>query len=385
MVRPISILVGLHSDQGFDREAFSGVAAGARAHGHALLHMKGREQSLQDAFDQHDAHGAIISTSDPAEIQRAVDSGRPCVNIANHLPGHAMVPVVGNDDVAIGRLVAEHYLNRGFRHFAFYTDVRQDYFMTRARGFADAVCSAGFECAVGPPAFDETKPGAEANWDEHVSRWIAALPRPLAVMAAFDTYACEVLTGCALAGLHVPDEVSVVGVDNDELICLTASTQLSSVATLASRIGHEAVGVLLSLIRGEPPPPDPILMPPGQIVVRASSSEMATIDSSVVSAIQFIRARLAFPIGVGDVVEHVAISRRALERRFLATLQRTPLDEIRRARVERAKALLIETDLSLSEIAKRSGLVHQQRLSTLIKGATGQTPRAFRATFRQSR
>jgi LacI family transcriptional regulator len=205
------------------------------------------------------------------------------------------------------------------------------------------------------------------------------------MMCAFDNYATEALVACSLAGLRVPEDVSVIGVDNDEMICMTTTPQLSSVATPASRIGQEAVRLVLSLIAGQAAPSRPLLLPPGPIIMRGSSSEMAVVDSDVIAAMHFIRARIADPIGVNDIVEHVAISRRSLERRFHAALRRTPLEQIRQARIERAKQLLIETDLGLREIAQRSGLIHQQRLSTLMKEITGQTPRAFRLTFRQAR
>ena len=376
----INIILFLKLGNGFDRMAFSGIASAAHALGDTLIYVCGEDTSIADGVRRYEADGVIVSTDRQAMIDDVVASGKPCVNITNHLQGHRLVPVVGNDDTSIGKLAAQHYLDRGFRHFAYFSNSDNPYFNPRRDSFVQTLQAAGVGCAIGPTAAQNSRPEQST---EHAGRWLASLPRPLAVMTAWDFEACEAILACRSAGLRVPEDVSVIGVDNDETLCLAIWPHLSSIATPAKRIGFEALRLLRDMITNKtPPPPEPVLFASPEVIVRGSSSETAVDDPEVAMAMNFIQSHLAHRLSVTDLVEHTAISRRALERRFLKALGRTPMEEIRRARVERAKRLLIETDLSLAEVARRSGLVRQQRLCSVLKADTGRTPLQFRSSAR---
>ena len=230
-------------------------------------------------------------------------------------------------------------------------------------------------------------PQAQHGWDqvgaeEQLSNWLLTLPRPLAVMCPFDGYALYALHACRRAGLRVPEQVSVIGVDNDPMLCTSATPQISSVRTAAACIGAKALELLLHLIGGRRPPARPMLLPPEGISVRGSTVDVAIYDPDVAVAVGYIRTHLRQRLTIEDITDHLAISRRTLERKFLATLDRTPLDEIRRARVALAKRLLIETDFELSDIARRSGLLRHQRLCNLLREECGMTPSEFRENHR---
>ena len=327
-------------------------------------------------------------------IEEVAALGLPCVNVANYLQGHRRVPVVGTDDAAVGRMVVEHYLDRGFRHFAYFADTTESYFFPRRDGFVAAVERAGFTPHVGPPAASVPPPAASrrpkrranaaVDWPgkwKDAGQWLASLPRPLGVMCPFDRYAREAVQVAKTAGLSVPEQVSVIGVDNDPLLCLSVWPQISSVVTPAGQIGYRAMQLLREMIDGKPAPAEPVLLPPAEIAVRASSSEMAIADPDVAAAVQFIRSHVREHLTVLRVADQVAVSRRTLERKFVDALHRTPLEEIRRARIVHAKRLLIETDLTLPEVARRSGLIRHQRLSNVIKAESGLTPSQFRSRF----
>lgn len=382
----LNILLALQADNAFDRRAFAGIAAQAHTQGNTLLHAKSRYESFDHAVRKHTADGIILSSDFQTVLDEATATGKPCVNIANYPAGHVQAPMVGTDDIAIGTMIAEHFLARGFKHFATFADPGVTYFAPRCDAFAAAIAAAGFTCHRGPSATDGARTSAGGQWETLAGEWLRSLPKPLALMTPQDAYGREAVIACTTAGLRVPDDISIIGVDNDEMLCMTVWPQLSSVVTQGDHIGYEACALLTRLLRdAATPPASPILIKPSEIFIRGSSSETAVDDTEVASAIHFIRSNAAVPIRVTEVVEHVAVSRRTLERRFVQALGRNIADEIRRAHVERARKLLIETELPLPEVARRSGLIRQQHLSRVIKQETGQTPRQFRSAYRLDR
>jgi LacI family transcriptional regulator len=378
-MKPLRILVALDRRLSFDRDAFVGIAQAAQGHDDIFLDLMKQGATLLQCVKTSNPRGIIVSTSTKAEIDEVVATRLPCVNVANFLSQHSRVPVVGNDDNGVGQMVAEHYLDRGFRHFAYLANPINSYFDGRRDAFCRVIRDAGLVCAIAPPLeFPEWETPVH---EERIANWMAKLPKPLAVLCPYDNDARRATYACILAGLRIPEEVSIMGVDNDLTLCLTMSPQISSVATSGMQIGRTALKLLMSLIQGEPPPERPILIPPGEIVVRGSTGEMAIDDTDVAAAVHFIRTNLRKRLTVANVADTLSISRRTLERKFLHKLGRSPLEELRRSRVTRAKSLLINTDLGYVEVARLSGLIHIQRLSKLIKEDTGFTMRQFRAQF----
>jgi LacI family transcriptional regulator len=396
MGKGVDVLLALATEYAFDREAFTGAAKCAHEYGDVFISPKYGGRTFAEEVVNLRPAGLIVSTSDPKVVDEVASLGVACVNVANYVEGHAKVPVVGTDDAAIGKLVADHYVDRGFKSFAYFADPKERYFYSRRDAFVAAVRAEGFECHVGPPLplplpaprrrRKAAPPPARPTYDwpeawKHAGEWLATLPFPLAVMSPFDRYAREAVQACKTVALSVPEQVSVIGVDNDPLLCLSVWPPISSVVTPASRIGYRAMELLRGMIDGKPPPAQPVLLPPVEIVVRASSSEMAIGDPDVAAAVQFIRAHVRDHLTVGRVADHVAVSRRTLERKFVEILSRSPQEEIRRARVVHAKRLLAETDLTLPEVARRSGLLRHQRLANVIKAECGMTPSEYRFHF----
>lgn len=288
---------------------------------------------------------------------------------------------VETDDKAIAHLAADHLLERGFRHFGFCGDPRFNWSNWRQEHFHRRITQAGFDCHVYEPSPPRR---GTTPWDQEradIGDWLRGLPKPVGVMACYDIRGREVLDVCRQLGIIVPDEVALIGVDNDELICDLADPPLSSVIPDAQRTGYEAARLLDLLMADHPELPLAHLIKPLGIAVRGSTDVLATDDTDVSAAVRFIRAHASESIKVEDVLRAVPLSRRVLEARFEKLLGRTPHEEITRVQVERVKELLAETDLTLSAIAHRAGYKHVEYMSVVFKRETGLPPSRYRSLF----
>jgi LacI family transcriptional regulator len=309
----------------------------------------------------------------------------PVVNVAGVLPG-LRLPRVAVDNVQVGRLAAEHLLDHGLRHFAFVGHPRHEYAVRRAQGFAERLAVAGVRPrAFHPPPgtrFDPTPSLSSA--DPRLERWLSGLSRPSGVFASNDLWGLQVSEACRRLGLRVPDDVAIVGVDDDELLCELAHPPLSSVAVPAERVGYEAAALLDGLLQGRTAPRQPVLLMPIGVVRRQSSDVLAIADADVAAALRFIRSPAARSITVADVLAAVPVSRRGLERRFRRLLGRGIWAEIRRVRLDRARTLLAGSDLPISRVATHAGFSDGKQLSVVFRQETGLTPTQYRRRSRSS-
>ncbi|HVW02320.1 MAG TPA: DNA-binding transcriptional regulator [Planctomycetaceae bacterium] len=287
-------------------------------------------------------------------------------------------PHIWTDHHQVGRLAASHLLERGFRHFAFCGFAQHEWSSRRHGGFREAIGQAGLDCA-----YDESPwaTSGDYSWEEQQEQlavWIQSLPKPVGVMACNDRRGQQVLDACRRIEVAVPEEVAVIGVDNDELLCDLCDPPLSSVVPNAERVGYEAAALLDRLMRGETLEQSEWLIEPLGIITRQSTDVLAIDDRQVASAVRFIREHACEGIGVDDVLRHVPLSRSVLERRFRKYLKRSPQIEIRSVQMKRVKQLLAETDLPLERIASLAGFEHPEYMSVVFKRETGQTPGQYR-------
>ena len=304
-------------------------------------------------------------------------------------------PRILPDDVATGELAARHFLERGFRHFAFFGAPWMLWSGEREAGFKRAIEQTFRERGDTRPYTYHSHGAARTEHDTAalpalgtsqkersaaMGAWLAALPRPVAVFAANDLWGSELVQAARQRELHVPNDVAVLGVDNEELLCEIAHPPLSSIRIGAEQIGRAAVSVLEQLLSGKKPPRSLPRIPPMEVVTRQSSDVLAVEDEDVATAIQHIRRHAVEGISVKQLLDAVPVNRRTLERRFMSVLGHTPLDEIRRVRLERAKVLL-QTDLPVYEVAQRSGFATPEYLATSFLQAMGMTPTEYRRRF----
>ncbi|HEY7424031.1 MAG TPA: substrate-binding domain-containing protein, partial [Gemmataceae bacterium] len=290
----------------------------------------------------------------------------------------------GIDDVAVGRLAAAHLLDRGFTHFGFVGQPNHAYSTQREQGFREIVEQAGHRvvCYHDHHALLFAPMGRLWALDRDVQHWVRALPKPVGLFAPNDIWGVQLAEVCRQLDLRVPEDVALLGVDNDDLLCNLARPALSSIALPAERLGHEAAALLDRLLARERPPEQPLLLPPRGVVIRRSSDALALHDPDVAAAVRFIREHSHLLLSVSDVLAEVPVSRRSLERRFRLALRRGVWAEIRRVHLERARELLTSTDMPLAEVAQQSGFSGGVQLSVVFRQETGLTPSAYRRQFR---
>lgn len=293
----------------------------------------------------------------------------------------AVSPVVALDDFAAGAQAAEHLMNCRLEQFAFYGH-KADYktAMNRLGGFRQVLEARGFSCAVCPIEFQSTEQRiAHANRPALI-QWLRELPKPVGIMTLDDTNAHEVAEACFEADIGVPDEVAIVGVNNDDLLCESAWPPLSSVEADYSRAGYAAARILDRLLSGEILGADErlVLVPPLGVVQRQSTSTLAVKDPDLADAIRFIREHACDPCSVGDVLRHVPVGRRWLERQFTVHLGRSPHDEIARVRIETAQRLLRRMELPMHEVAARCGFAELKNFYVAFRKIAGSTPANYR-------
>jgi LacI family transcriptional regulator len=219
------------------------------------------------------------------------------------------------------------------------------------------------------------------NWEDEqatLADWLRSLPKPVGLTACNDICGREVLQACASAGLRVPDDVAVVGVDNDELMCELSGPPLSSVVLDLERAGYEAAKLLDGLMSGDSVGRHVVPVEPVYVVTRQSSDVIGQDDASVATALRFIKNYAGRPISVCDVVEQVHVSRRTLERRFSCVLGRSISSEITQCRLERAKHLLLETDLPSYRVAEGAGFGTIKSFNRVFRREAGVSPQRFR-------
>lgn len=320
-----------------------------------------------------DVDGLIVQTFSQDFERRVIDLGIPATNVSNFCPGATNLPTVLPDDIAIGRMGANYLLSLGFRRLAYCWSGDTPYGALRLESFRGRAIEAGVDVAV----CDASK--------EDLGQWLTQLPKPIGILGCNDDWAHRALNLARRSGIKVPDEVAILGVDNDELFNALVSPSLSSIAVPAEDVGFQAALLLEQIMSGESPiTSQPRLLPPLRIVPRESTDVLNVADPDVATAIRFIREYAARPLQVDDVVERVALSRRSLERRFRQLTGRSIAEEIRRSHVERAKELLLTTELSMSQVASASGFVNATRLSVVFHGEIGESPSEFRRRSRSS-
>lgn len=291
-------------------------------------------------------------------------------------------PGVGNiyvDNYGIGAMAAEHLLERGFHNFSFCGF--DDFFWSRerARGFTERIDRAGHNVNL----YTQPRSRRRQLWDyeQHaIADWLESLPKPVGLMACIDEKAQDVIQACRQADIHVPEEVAIVGGDNDELICELSNPQLSSVAITGEQVGYDAAALLDELMHGKKPDKKrmTITVRPTHVVTRRSTDILAVSDKQVADAMRFIRIRSREPIQVSDVADAVAMTRQGLNKKFKRALSRSIHAEIAGVRVGQIIRLLLETDMSISEIAYSMGYSESKHLSHFFHRETGMSPLEYR-------
>lgn len=374
-----SVLLFVETSREFGRGLLHGIAKYARLHGPwRVYRWTGALDSSLPEWKHLKIDGAIVR--DVGVVEGLVHSGIPVVFAQHNRESYAPFPAIITDSVAIGTMAAEHFLDRGFQHFAYCG--LNDFVWSRGRGdhFARRLAQSGFEVSVyHHPAPAEGRPARnDRNEQNLIADWLRTLPKPVAVMCCNDDRALQVIEACKLANCEVPDQVAVLGVDNDVLVCDLADSPISSISLNTEGAGYEAARLLDRLMKGEPMAGQGIGVSPTHIVTRISTDVLAMNDPDVSAALQFIRRNPNRLIQVDDVVDATNVSRRVLEKRFKTILRRSVHQEIRRVRVNNIVQLLIGSDMNITEIALHAGFDGVEHIARYFRKETGMSLRDYR-------
>jgi LacI family transcriptional regulator len=374
----------IETARGYGRQMLLGIVRYARLHGPWSFYVTpGDFEQALPKMRQWGGTG-IIARMETQKIAEAVlESRLPIIALdlsSRELePGHPLsrLSEVASDSAGAARLAAEHLLERGFRHFAFVGVAGRVWSQRREAGFRRSISAAGFPVDTYQP------PRASRDWvwereQPILAEWLQRLPKPVGVMACNDDRGREVLEACRAAELHVPEELAVIGVDNDELLCELADPPLSSVVLNAEGVGYRAAALLDRMMRHRVRTAQRLVAEPLRVVTRRSTDIIAINDPDIAEAVGFIHDHATQCIRVEDVVQHVAISRRNLETRFRRLLGRTPHAELQRIRRERAMRFLVETDLPIPKIAEAVGYTTPSYFIQVFRKEYGTTPARYR-------
>ena len=322
----------------------------------------------------------LLAYIESPELARRIQRLRiPTVELFGHRADLGLLQV-GNDDVTIGRLAAEHLLERQFKRFAFSGYPEELWVEGRHEGFATALSRTGLECARFICAQWEQSLERWENNQRRLTAWLCGLPKPIGLMACSDRHAQRILEACRRAEIAVPEEIAVIGVDNDEETCRLSYPSLTSVIDDTRRVGYEAARLLDQLISGEVTASGAkrISIPPLGVATRRSTDVTAVEDRLVADAMRLIRHQACEGLRVESLIAQYHVSRSVLYRRFEAALGRSPHQEILRVKVDRVKNLLTQTELTLEKIAEMAGFEHSEYLSVAFKREVGMAPGAYR-------
>jgi LacI family transcriptional regulator len=302
----------------------------------------------------------------------------PVVDLTESRP-NIRLPRVTMDNVAIGRLAATSFLDQGYRHFAVVQRWELGVSRKRRDAFKLSLQAAGYTCDVlSWPSERGDKVDTRAQRHRWLMHRLEHLPKPLAVFAVRDMEAVETIEACLASGLMIPDQVAVLGVDNNELICECLQVPLSSIDPNLELVGYEGAAMLDRWMDGHPLSLEPTYIPPRGIVHRRSTDSLAVAHPAVMAALRHLHDHAEQPIQMKDLTRLVAMSRSGLEKAFREHYVRAPMEELRRVRLERAKKLLATTDAKIHTIARQTGFLTSHNLCRAFRQQCGTTPVGYR-------
>ena len=381
MKRHVALIV--ETSTGYGRRVLAGIVRFMRMHDEWSVFLEQRDLMKKPPswLATWKGDGIISRATTPALVEAVTATGVPLVELTDRRQD-PLLPQIRSDDAAIGRMGAEHLLERGFERFGFCGFRGEAWSERRQEAFVEAVRQAGRTCDVYESHWHG--PGARA-WDEEqkrLSTWIGSFPRPVGIMACNDIRGLHVLEACSQKGLAVPEEVAVVGVDNDELLCRVSAPPLSSVIPNAEAVGYQAAELLSRLMDGGASTVEPQLVAPLGVATRQSTDVVAIDDAEIAAALHYIRQHACRGLRVEEVTRAVGISRSTLERQLRKYLGRTPQQEIRNVQIKKVRELLATTELPAEQIAPLCGFEHPEYMHVVFKRVTGMTPGGFRRQVR---
>jgi LacI family transcriptional regulator len=378
------VLLLVETSRAYGRGLVEGIARYAEEHGPWSIHFeeRGLTAPLPSWLKSWRGDGVISRTTRRLDMAELRGLKLPVVEL---FPNQAhKPPLVRPDEETIARLAAEHFLDRSLSNFAFFCLEQGLWVRWRRDAFQQVLQERGYDChtfsnaSQRRPVVKKKRPAD----DHRVIRWLEKLPKPCGIFCATDEQALQLIRSCRTCGVLVPEQIAVLGVDNDPVICGVCYPRLSSIDLGSERIGYEAAAILDRMMAGKAPPNKGVCIEPAQIFTRQSTDTLAIEDPDMAQAVRLIREQACRQLRVAHIADALGLSCRVFEQRFQAALNRTPKEEIVRVKMEHAKMLLSETDMPLTSVAKESGFSSLAYFSRAFRQRIGIPPRAYRKQHR---
>lgn len=357
-----------------------GIARYSNANGPWVYYREpGKHEGTLPQLAPQEADGIIARIPNTAHARKKLPENVPTITIG-YREIISELPQIFGDSEAIGKMAGEYFLNKGFRNFGFCGFDEMHWSRERGKSFKSLIESHGYKTFF----YKNLKGSKRKSWhleQQDIAAWLKTLPRPIGILACNDDRGQHLISACKLAKLKVPDDVAVLGVDNDKFVCGLSLPQLSSVALGTERAGYEAAELLARMMRKKKIIDKNIMVRPTHIADRQSTDMLAVEDEDLSDAINYIQKHTDTETSVDDVISAGVISRRNLERKFKEHLNRTIYDEIKRQRVGRVIAMLLETDLTVVQIGLALKFKDTTHVGRFFKEAMGISPLAYRRKF----
>ncbi|MEM6885557.1 MAG: DNA-binding transcriptional regulator [Verrucomicrobiota bacterium] len=334
------------------------------------------DNTLNDLPPGWRGDGIIANVHFDSLAKDIIKSSLPVVNVCDTDLAGFSAPSVRTDDDVGTELAARHFIDKGLTSIAYVGPVDRSNPIKYAASFEAALRQQGMTCS----RFDVKT--NDKNLQEQLIPWLVGLTKPVGILACGHGYARAVVDACMEANISVPHDVAVLSGSYDELLSNACFPALSGVLAPTEKIGYTAAQKLHRLMLGEDVPHDITYIQPRGIIERMSTDTLAVRDPKLLQVVKFIRENAFEPISMTDILRAVPMSRRSLERRFQQSFGRTPIEEIRRIRIDKARKLLAETDMPMQLIAEKCGYATYNYLTHVFKRTTGMTPRDYRRQFK---
>jgi|TARA_B110000483_G_scaffold9701_1_gene11522 LacI family transcriptional regulator len=372
----------LESGMAFDRAIARGVGDYIRSKSNWIILMDPMMEVTMESLLHWKPDGIITSIHLPEINEIATLKDIPKIGFGSYskeLNGHLKFPIVTSNQTQIGAVAAEHFISNGMQHFAFCGgDETAPWCQQRRDGFVEKLALHDYKCIEYIPDFKLAMNMPEAI--SSLSKWLESLPKPTGVFVFFDGWARWVLDACVVQGIQVPQEISVLGVDNDRWLCELSQPMLSSIDANARYAGYKTAELLDEFMFGETSTPPLTHIEPSNVAIRDSSKYLNFDDPEVAFALCYINEHACDPITTADVLTVIDMSNSTAYRKFMKTIGRSIHNEIQRVQMNRVKELLITTNLNVSMIASRAGYQNVRYLTQVFRDITGQTPTEYRRT-----
>jgi len=385
MFKAPKIILLIVPTRAFDRGLLQGIARYANEYGPWTFYREPPhyqaidwKKKVTDRLRRGQVDGIIMR--EPERIDEIIERGIPgiCAPVTKRTIDGFINIVIDNE--AVGRLGAEHLLTCGFRHFA-YCGFKAIYWSDkRGEAFQQRISQAGHACTIYEPPSKRTHALYEKEQPRLVE-WLKSLPKPVGIMTCNDDRSQHLLEACHVAQIHVPGEVAVIGVDNDEFICRLANPPLSSICLHPDKLGYRAAQLLDSVMAGRKTGETTVVGSPTHVIARGSTNILLVQDREMVGALRYIRDNANQPLQVDDVAGAVGMSRRTLQYRFSKAVGRSVHSQILRERVNRITQLLADTDLTVAQIAEELNFSSPKQLDRVFTKFQGMPPTTYRSQY----